>query len=128
MAVIGINTWVWTSPLTSGAFRALAPHLASMGFDLVEVPIEQPGDFDYREAGRLARDIGLAVSVAAVIGTDRDLLHADASVAAAGAAYVRHCVDAAVDLGAVNIVGPFYSGVGRTWRCTPDERDRKSVV
>ena len=40
MAQIGINTWVWTSPLTTDELARLAPQLASMGFDRIEVPIE----------------------------------------------------------------------------------------
>ena len=30
-----------------------------MGFDLVEVPIENPDDLDYARAGAMARDHGL---------------------------------------------------------------------
>ena len=37
---IGVNTWVWTSPLTTEGFATLAAQIAGMGFDLVEVPIE----------------------------------------------------------------------------------------
>ena len=59
---IGVNTWVWSSPLTTDEFARLAAHIAGMGFDLVEVPIENPGDFDYARAGAIARDHGLAVT------------------------------------------------------------------
>ena len=38
--------------------------------------------------------------------------------------YVKHCIDAAQTLGAVNVVGPLYSAVGRTWQATPDERKK----
>jgi D-psicose/D-tagatose/L-ribulose 3-epimerase len=124
MAQIGVNTWVWTSPLTVGEFSRLAPHIAKMGFDLVEVPIEDPGDLDYARAAGIARDCGLAVSVCAAMGPDRDLIHADESVRANGMAYLRHCVEAAGTLGAANLVGPMYSAVGRTWQATEDERRR----
>ena len=40
MAQIGVNTWVWTSPLTTAEFGRLAPHVSGMGFDLIELPIE----------------------------------------------------------------------------------------
>src|SRR3982751_2418717 len=42
---IGVNTWVWSAPLTTDEFARLAAHVAGMGFDLIEVPIETPGDF-----------------------------------------------------------------------------------
>jgi D-psicose/D-tagatose/L-ribulose 3-epimerase len=124
MAQIGVNTWVWTSPLTIEELSRLAPHIAGMGFDLVEVPIENPGDLDYSAASKIVRDCGLAVSVCAAMGPDRDLIHPDDSVRANGMAYLRHCIEAAETLGATNLVGPMYSAVGRTWQSTDDERRR----
>lgn len=124
MARIGVNTWVWTSPLTTGEFEELAPRIREMGFDMVEVPFETPGDFDYERVGAVARDLGLGVSAAAAIGPDRDLIHPDESIRANGMAYVRHCIEAARTVGATNLIGPMYSAVGRTWQSTADERAR----
>ena len=124
MAQIGVNTWVWTSPLDIDSFSRIAPHVAGMGFDLIEVPIENPADLDYGRAAKVARDNGLAVSVCAAMSPDRDLLDADESVRANGTAYLRHCIDAAQTLGAANLAGPMYSAVGRTWQATEEERQR----
>ena len=93
-----------------------------MGFDLVEVPIENPGDFDYARAGAIARDHGLAVTVCAAMSPDRDLIHPDESIRANGMAYVRHCIEAAYTMGSSRVGGPLYSAVGRTWQATADER------
>ena len=41
---IGINTWVWQSPLTDAALPDLLAKIAGMGFDGVELPLENPGD------------------------------------------------------------------------------------
>jgi D-psicose/D-tagatose/L-ribulose 3-epimerase len=119
---LGINTWIWTSPLTTDEFPALAEHIATMGFDLVEVPIERPGDLDYTRAGAIARDQGLAVTVCAAMSPDRDLIHPDESIRDNGMAYVRHCIEAAYSMGATRVGGPLYSAVGRTWQATADER------
>jgi D-psicose/D-tagatose/L-ribulose 3-epimerase len=124
MNKIGITTWVWTSPLGVSTFRELAPHIKSIGYDMVEVPIEGVGGLDYAEIGRIARDAGLDVSVCAVIGADRDLLDANEAVRANGMAYVRHSIDAAATVGSPHLVGPLYSAVGRTWLATADERRR----
>ncbi len=120
----GINTWVWTSPITNEEFARLATHVAALGFDTIEVPIENTSDLDYARAAQVARDAGLGVTVAAVIGPDRDLIHPDASIRANGLAYVRHCIEATQTLGATNLIGPLYSAVGRTWKATSDERKR----
>jgi D-psicose/D-tagatose/L-ribulose 3-epimerase len=124
MAQIGVNAWVWSSPVHTEEFGRLAPIVARMGFDLIEVGIESTSDLDYRRAAEIAKTNGLAVSVCAAMGPDRDLIHADQSIRTNGMSYVRHCIDAAQTLGAANVCGPLYSAVGRTWQATDDERAR----
>ena len=120
----GVNGWVWTSPVNTQAFEELAPKVKKMGFDLFEFGIESTSDLDYARAAKVAGDNGLAVSVCAAMGPDRDLIHEDAGIRRNGMEYVAHCIDAAKTLGAKNVVGPLYSAVGRTWQQTADERQR----
>jgi D-psicose/D-tagatose/L-ribulose 3-epimerase len=122
MVELGISTWVWTSPASTPALEALIPRIAGMGFDVVEIPIEEPGQFDIERARELAHDHGVSLSVCAVIGAGRDLLIAEE--APNGEGYLRACIEAASSLGAETVAGPFYSAVGRCWRATPAERDR----
>jgi D-psicose/D-tagatose/L-ribulose 3-epimerase len=124
MAQIGVNAWVWSSPLHTEEFGRLAPIVARMGFDLIEVGIENTSDLDYRRAAEIARANGLAVGVCAAMGPDRDLIHQDEGIRRNGMAYLRHCIDAAQTLGAANVCGPLYSAVGRTWQATDEERKR----
>ena len=42
---IGVNTWVWTSPLDDDALAEIAAKAAGMGFGAIELPVEQPGDW-----------------------------------------------------------------------------------
>jgi D-psicose/D-tagatose/L-ribulose 3-epimerase len=120
----GVNAWVWIAPMTTDGLSDVIPHVAEMGFDLIEVPIEEPGAFDYARVADVTRDHDLDVSVCAVIGADRDLIHPEKEIRDNGVAYVRHCIEAAQTLGATNIVGPLYSAVGRVWQATPEERER----
>ena len=124
MAQIGINAWVWTSPVNTDEFARLAPIVKRMGFDLIEVGIEGTSDLDYKRGAAVAKDNGLAVSVCAAMGPDRDLIHPEDGIRRNGMEYVRHCIDAAKTLGAANVCGPLYSAVGRTWQSTDDERKR----
>ncbi len=121
---IGVNGWVWSSPVNTEEFGKLAPMVARMGFDLFEFGIEGTGDLDYARAGAIAREHALAISVCAAMGPDRDLIHPDESIRNNGMTYVRHCVEAAHAIGATNVVGPLYSAVGRTWQSTDEERKR----
>lgn len=124
MAQIGVNAWVWTSPVNTEEFGRLAPMVKRMGFDLIEFGIESTSDLDYAKAGDIARANGLGVSVCAAMGPDRDLIHSDDGIRGNGMDYVRHCIDAAKTVGATNVIGPLYSAVGRTWQSTEDERKR----
>lgn len=124
MAQIGVNAWVWTSPVNTAEFGRIAPMVKKMGFDLLEFGIESTSDLDYAEAARIARENQLAVSVCAAMGPDRDLIHPDESIRKNGMDYVRHCIEAAKTVGAKDVIGPLYSAVGRTWQQTEDERKR----
>lgn len=124
MAQIGVNAWVWSSPVTTDEFGRLVPIVARMGFDLIEVGIESISDLDYGRAAVIARDHGLAVSVCAAMGPDRDFIHTDEKIRANAMSYLRHCIDATQTLGATNLCGPLYSAVGRTWQQTDEERRR----
>ena len=124
MAQIGVNAWVWTSPVNTEEFARLAPMVKRMGFDLIEFGIESTSDLDYPRAAEIAKTNGLGVSVCAAMGPDRDLIHSDESIRKNGMDYVRHCIDAAKTVGAKNVIGPLYSAVGRTWQSTDNERKR----
>jgi D-psicose/D-tagatose/L-ribulose 3-epimerase len=120
----GVNAWVWIAPMTNEGLTQLVPHVAELGFDLIEVPIEEIGSLDYARIADVIRDHDLDVSVCAAMGPDRDLIHPDVEIRENGATYVRHCIEAAQTLGGTNVVGPLYSAVGRVWQATPEERER----
>ena len=120
----GVNTWVWTSPLTTAELAALAPKVTDMGFDWIELPFESLTDLDGAEAKAILAAHGLAASACAAMGPDRDLIHEDAAIRQNGMAYIRGCVDLCSAIGITNLVGPIYSAVGRTWQQTPEDRAR----
>ncbi|EID52995.1 sugar phosphate isomerase/epimerase family protein [Saccharomonospora xinjiangensis] len=126
MHPIGVNTWVWTSPLDGKGLRELVPAIASAGFDVAELPVENLGDWDPAEAAELLADHGLGASLVLVMSEGRELVRADAATVAATQDYLRRCLDIAASLGAPALAGPAYTSVGRTWRMT--ERERAECV
>ncbi len=118
----GVNTWVWTAPLTTAELERLAPHVAALGFDWIEVPLESLDDLNYKVGAQIVKDNGLGVSACAAMGPDRDLIHPDPAIRGSGMAYLRGAIDACQELGAVNLVGPLYATVGRTWQQSAEER------
>jgi D-psicose/D-tagatose/L-ribulose 3-epimerase len=121
---IGVNTWVWTAPLTTDDLKKLVPHVAAAGFDWIEFPLEEIEGFDYAVAAALVSDYGLGVSTCVAMGPDRDLIHEDPAIRQSGMKYIREAIVASQAIGSPNLVGPIYSAVGRTWQSTPEERAR----
>ncbi|MEJ2853076.1 MULTISPECIES: sugar phosphate isomerase/epimerase family protein [unclassified Saccharothrix] len=111
---IGVNTWVWTSPLTDERLAELAPWVREQGFDVIELPVEQPGDWDPHRAADLLAELGLKATVCLVMPPGRELV--DADTIAETQDYLRHVVDVAAIVGSPVAAGPAYSSVGRTWR------------
>ncbi|MEV4125722.1 sugar phosphate isomerase/epimerase family protein [Nocardia sp. NPDC049707] len=110
---IGINTWVWASPLTDRDVAELAPRIRDWGFDVVELPVESPGDWDPHRTADLFAEIGLKASLCLVMPPGRDLL--DPDLVEETQDYLRRVVDAAHIVGSPVAAGPAYSSVGRTW-------------
>jgi len=122
---LGVNTWVWTSPLTDASLAELAPRIADWGFDVIELPVENPGDWDPARAATLLGDLGLAASVVLVMGDGRELVATDATTVLSTQDYLRHVVDVARAVGSPTIAGPAYASVGRTWRMSAEERQTR---
>ena len=120
----GVNTWVWTAPLTTEKLEELVPKVADAGFGQIEFPLEGIGDFDYDRARELTEEYGLDVSCCLAMGPDRDLVHPDEAIRANGMAYIKQAIEVTNQIGGTNLVGPIYSAVGRKWKATPEERAR----
>lgn len=120
----GIRTWVWACPVTTEKLTRLVPHIAELGFDLIELPIENTTDIDYLYAAKLIRDYNLNVSVGVVMPSpERDLLHPDPEFRKKAFSYVRHCIEATYRLGGTYLVGPIYCE-GRRWMADDEQRKR----
>ena len=42
----GVSTWLWTSPFQTSSIEELFPKIAAMGFDAVEIAVEDPAVID----------------------------------------------------------------------------------
>ncbi|MBA2598258.1 MAG: sugar phosphate isomerase/epimerase [Chloroflexia bacterium] len=114
MNPIGVNAWVWVSPPTDAAIAALAPRVKAMGFDLLELGLENPGDWDPARMAEVFAANGLGATVCAAMGPGRDLT--DPALVASTQDYVRTCIDVVAALGGNVVAGPLYTPVGKTWQ------------
>ena len=120
MREIGVNTWVWTSPLTDADVAAMLRRIAGMGFDAVELPLENAGDLTVEVVRDALEETRLTPYVVGAMAPGRDLV--DGAHVAATQDYLRACVDFAAGVGATSVCGPFYSATGRVWRMDADQR------
>lgn len=117
---LGVNTWVWASPLDDGSLHEIAHRARGIGYELVELPVESPGDWSPELAAERLGELGMGARVVGAMGAGRDLL--DEALRAATQDYLRHCVDVAVALGSPTVAGPFTARTGRVWRMDAAER------
>lgn len=113
---LGVNTWVWASPLDDEALARLAVRVREWGFDAIELPVENPGDWDPERAADLLKELGLTATVVLVMGPGRELVAAPKETVSTTREYLRRVVDAAAAVGSAVVAGPAYASVGRTWR------------
>ncbi len=123
MREIGVNTWVWASPLTDATVGDLLRHVADLGFDAVELPLEDPDDLTATTVADLLAETGLRPYVVGAMAPGRDLVQADPSAVLATQAYLRACIDFAAGVGATSVCGPFYASTGRVWRMDATQRE-----
>src|SRR5215213_3883501 len=120
MNPIGVNAWVWVSPPTNESIAELAPRVKAMGFDLFELGLENPGDWDPDLMAEVFARNDLSTAVCAAMGPGRDLT--DPDVVDSTRDYLRACIDAVVALGGEVVAGPIYTPVGKTWQMDAAER------
>lgn len=119
---LGVSVWLWTSPVTTEVIEKYAPKIASMGFDTIEIPLEDPDSIDTGRVVKAIRDSGLGVTTCAAMGGGRDLIHPDRMIRTETMQYMKDSIDIANKIGSKKFVGPMYSEVGRLWKSTAKER------
>ena len=122
MNPIGASTWIWVSPLTDEWLLRLAPRIRDWGFDLIELPIENPGDWDPGRAADLLSGLRLGATICAVMPEGRDLSTTDSGTVRRTQDYLKTCLDHAARVGAHVVGGPVYAPVAHTPLLDPGER------
>lgn len=117
----GASTWLWTSPF-DGRDTALLGKIAALGFDFVEIPIEDPAAVDAEGIRNALDQSGLQAVVCAAVVGDRDLSSSDPKQVEAALSYLRTCCSFARDWNSPLVVGPLYAPVGKERRQTEAAR------
>ena len=117
----GVSTWLWASPFTTET-TALFPKIRSMGYDAVEIPVEDPEKIDAKKVKAALQQHGLRAVVCGAFGPGRDLTHDDPAVHKNCFDYITQCLDLCNAWDAGFFAGPMYSAVGKARMVPPEQR------
>jgi len=118
----GASTWLWASPFTTETIEDLFPKIAQMGFDVVEIAVEDPALIDIKKVKSALSKYGLDVIICGAFGDSRDLTNESMEVQKNGLSYIEDCLDICEELGVSFFAGPMYSAVGKARMLSPEQR------
>lgn len=117
----GVSTWLWTSPFTTDTIE-LFPKIKSMGYDVVEIPVEYPDMIDGLKVKHALHEHGLEAVVCGAFGPTRDLTNEDPAVHKHCFEYILKCFNLCNMWNAGFLAGPMYSSVGKARMVPPEQR------
>ncbi|MBV8142217.1 MAG: sugar phosphate isomerase/epimerase [Verrucomicrobia bacterium] len=120
----GASTFIWVSPF-SNATLDLADKVSRMGFDILEICIEDPKTIDPESIRKSLEKTGLQARVCGAFGSDRDASSDDPAVRGQAVDYIKKCIDFARELKSPIVAGPMYSAVGKTRLLSKDEKQQQ---
>ena len=118
----GANTFIWEAPFTTSEHLYLVEKLRGMGFDLIEVAVEEPQLVDITRLKRALQENGMGMVTCGVFGPGRNLSSLDPAERRAAEDYLKWMIDAAAELGSPVVCGPMYSAVGKPHLAALEDR------
>jgi D-psicose/D-tagatose/L-ribulose 3-epimerase len=120
----GASTFIWTSPFGDDQL-SLFGRVGGLGFDLLEICIEDPSRVTPSAVRKAASEAGVGVLVCGAFGPGRDVSDEDQGVRDQAIAYLRTCIDIAAEVGSPLVSGPMYATTGVTRMLSDDGRRRQ---
>ncbi|MBT8185979.1 MAG: sugar phosphate isomerase/epimerase [Eudoraea sp.] len=117
----GVSTWLWESPFSTETI-SLFPKIKDMGFDLVEIPVEDPGLIDGPTVKKALTDHGLKPLICGVFGPTKDLTSDKKSLHKNCFRYVDQCFELCNLLEVDFLAGPMYSAVGKARMVSEEQK------
>ena len=123
---IGISTFVWVSPFSSKSFDLLRK-AKDIGYDVIEIAVEDRELIDWVSLKKAAQEVGLKVTISGAFGMDRDISSDRVEIRANGLSYIIDCLEIANDMESPVFGGPLYSAVGKTRLAPPAQKAQERL-
>ena len=117
----GVTTWLWTSPFSTESV-SLFPKIKAMGYDKVEIAVEDPALIDTAVVKKALLEHDLEAIICGAFGPTRDFTSEDEALHQNCFNYIQSCLNICVDLGATFLAGPMYSAVGKARLVSPEQK------
>jgi len=117
----GVSTWLWESPFTTASI-SLFPKIKELGFDVVEIPIEDPNLINGKIVKEALESNGLKAVACGAFDSSRDLTHNDVSVHENCFEYLRQSFELCAIWEVDFLAGPMYSAVGKARMVSSEQR------
>jgi D-psicose/D-tagatose/L-ribulose 3-epimerase len=108
---IGVNFLLWAAAMDEKSCD-LIEKAARLGFDGVEIFIDEPRNIDCRLIRQAVNNHGLGITCCAIVGPDRSLISDDPGVRRNALDYIKAAVSISQEVGSRVFCGPLYAGVG----------------
>jgi D-psicose/D-tagatose/L-ribulose 3-epimerase len=121
----GVSTWLWVSPFSTKLADELFGKVAQIGFDVVEIAVDDPALIDVSAIKTALKKHGLKASICGAFGPSRDLTNTSTAIQQNALNYIEACLDICNELGAGFLGGPMYAAVGKARMLPANERKKE---
>lgn len=111
--LFGASTFIWVSPFSTENADLLTK-VKNMGYDIIEIAVEDKNMIDWPFIKEIARDLDLKITISGAFGPERDISSTNPAYRKLGKEYIIDCIKIAEDMESPIFGGPLYSAVGKT--------------
>ncbi len=111
--LFGASTFIWVSPFSTENVDLLTK-VKNMGYDIIEIAVEDTKLIDWTFIKEVARDLDLKITISGAFGPERDISSTNPAYRKLGKEYIIGCIKIAEDVESPIFGGPLYSAVGKT--------------
>ncbi len=108
---IGVNFLLWLSAMGDEAL-GLIEKSAKMGFEGVEIFIDDPKNIDTAGIKKAVEDNGLGITCCSIVGPDRHIISDEPKIRQNAKDYMKAAIEVSNAVGSSIFCGPLYAGVG----------------
>ena len=110
---IGVHGLVFTGIFDEKGMVTAVQGAQAAGFDILELPIMDPENFDSKMARKIIDDSSLSITASLGLQTSTDISSTNPAAVEAGRGVLLKCLDHLAELGGSHLCGVLYSAMGK---------------